>query len=69
MLTFLEVNGIKLDYTDEDLIQIGLSAADGSMTYEALLGWIIHTNIGGLTYVLCHCGRMLYHCSFDLCKS
>ena len=45
MLTFLEVKGIKLDYTDEDLIQIGLSAADGSMTYEALLGWIIHTNI------------------------
>ena len=41
MLTFLEVNGIKLDYTDEDLIQIGLSVADGSMTYEALLGWII----------------------------
>ena len=41
MLTFLEVNGIKLDYTDEDLIQIGLSVADGSLTYEALLGWII----------------------------
>ena len=41
MLTFLEVNGIKLDYTDENLIQIGLSVADGSLTYEALLGWII----------------------------
>ena len=41
MLIFLEVNGIRLNYTDEDIIRIGLSVADGSMSYEELLGWII----------------------------
>lgn len=41
MLTFLEVNGIRLEYTDDELVRIGLSVADGSMSYEALLGWVI----------------------------
>ncbi len=41
MLTFLEINGIRLAYEDEDLVRIGLSVADGSMSYEELLGWII----------------------------
>ena len=41
MLAFLETNGVHMDYTDEDLINIGLSVADGSMSYEALLGWVI----------------------------
>lgn len=41
MLAFLEVNGIRLDYTDEELVKIGLSVADGSMSYEELLGWVI----------------------------
>lgn len=41
MLTFLEVNGIRLNYTDEDIVRIGLSVADGSMSYEELLGWVI----------------------------
>lgn len=41
MLTFLEVNGIKLDYTDDELVSVGISVADGSMTYEALLGWVM----------------------------
>ena len=41
MLTFLEVNGIRLDYTDDDIVRIGLSVADGTMSYEELLGWII----------------------------
>lgn len=40
MLTFLEVNGIRLNYTDEDVVRIGLSVADGSMSYEELLGWV-----------------------------
>ncbi len=45
MLTFLEVNGIRLNYTDEELVHIGLSVADGSMSYEELLGWVItHKN-------------------------
>ncbi len=40
MLTFLEVNGIKLDCTDEDIVRAGLALADGSMSYEGLLEWI-----------------------------
>ncbi len=40
MLTFLEVNGIALDVTDEDLITIGLSLAKGETKYEDLLQWI-----------------------------
>ena len=30
-----------LEYTDDELVRIGLSVADGSMSYEALLGWVI----------------------------
>lgn len=41
MLTFLEVNGIRMSYSDADIVQVGLSLADGSMSYEELLGWII----------------------------
>lgn len=40
MLTFLEVNGIRLDCTNEDVVYIGLSVADGSLKYEDLLNWI-----------------------------
>ncbi|MGN1349457.1 MAG: type II toxin-antitoxin system death-on-curing family toxin [Anaerovoracaceae bacterium] len=40
MLTFLEVNGIHLDCTNEDVVKIGLGVADGSMDYEALLAWV-----------------------------
>ena len=40
MLTFLEVNGIRLDCTNEDIVHIGLSVADGRMDYEALLAWV-----------------------------
>jgi len=41
MLSFLEINGIKLRYTDEDLIYIGLSLAEGTIKYEQLLEWVI----------------------------
>ena len=40
MFTFLEVNGIPLQCTDEEVVNIGLSLADGSMGYEELLDWI-----------------------------
>lgn len=40
MLSFLEINGIKLKYTDEELIEIGLSLANGSMKYDDLLEWV-----------------------------
>ncbi len=40
MLTFLEVNGIHLDCTNEDVVNVGLGVADGSMDYKALLAWV-----------------------------
>lgn len=48
MLTFLEVNGIRLQYSDADIVKIGLSVADGSMSYEELLSWIIDHRINGI---------------------
>jgi death-on-curing protein len=40
MLTFLEVNGIHMDCTNEDVAQTGLAVASGEMEYDALLEWI-----------------------------
>lgn len=40
MLSFLAINGVNIKYTDEELIYIGLSLADGKMTYEDLLSWV-----------------------------
>ena len=40
MLTFLEVNGIRMDCTNEDVIFAGFSVASGSMNYEQLLAWV-----------------------------
>ena len=40
MLTFLEVNGIRLTCTNEQVAAVGLAVADGTMGYEALLEWI-----------------------------
>lgn len=40
MLTFLEMNGIRISCTDRELVDIGLSVADGSMKYEELLEWV-----------------------------
>ena len=40
MLTFLEVNGIHMDCTNEDVIEAGLGVASGKMKYEALLEWV-----------------------------
>lgn len=40
MLSFLEMNGIRIRCTDEELVHIGLSVADGTMGYEELLQWV-----------------------------
>lgn len=40
MLTFLEVNGVKIDCTNEELVEVGLSLAAGTMDYEELLNWV-----------------------------
>ena len=41
MLTFLEVNGIRLNCSNEDVVEAGLGIAAGSMTYEQLLQWVL----------------------------
>ena len=41
MMSFLEMNGIRLACTDDEIVHIGLSVADGSMSYEDLLQWVI----------------------------
>lgn len=40
MLTFLEVNGIHMDCTNEDVVEAGLGVASGEMDYEELLVWV-----------------------------
>ena len=40
MLSFLEMNGIRLKCTDAELVDIGLSVASGRMKYEELLQWV-----------------------------
>lgn len=40
MLTFLEVNGIRLDCTNDDVVEAGLGVASGQMGYEELLAWV-----------------------------
>lgn len=40
MLLFLELNGIHMDLTDEDIVEAGLGIASGKMNYEDLLNWI-----------------------------
>lgn len=41
MMTFLEVNGIKIDPTVDDVARVGLAVASGEMKYDDLLEWII----------------------------
>ena len=41
MITFLEINGIFLTDTDDELIALGLALAEGSMAEDQLLDWII----------------------------
>ena len=41
MLLFLELNGSGKDYTDEEIIHVGLALADGSIDDKALLDWIL----------------------------
>lgn len=40
MLIFLELNNIKLDYTDNDLVWLGMYTASSHMNYTDILNWI-----------------------------
>lgn len=41
LLSFLEVNGVKIEATNEEVAEVGVALADGSMKYEGLLSWIL----------------------------
>lgn len=40
LLTFLEVNGIRLECDSDDIARVGLAVAAGTMGYAELLTWI-----------------------------
>ncbi len=40
MLTFLEVNGLHVECTNEEVAEVGLAVAAGTMDYDALLAWV-----------------------------
>ena len=40
MLTFLEVNGVRMRCTDEEVAAVGLAVAAGEMDYARLLNWV-----------------------------
>jgi len=41
MLVFLDLNGIKIECTDDELVKLGFGLADGSIDYNDVLNWII----------------------------
>lgn len=41
LLSFLEVNGIQIEATNEEIVEVGLALARGDMKYEGLLAWIL----------------------------
>ena len=41
LLSFLEVNGIQIEATNEKVVEVGLALASGDMKYEGLLAWIL----------------------------
>lgn len=42
---FLEINGIKLEYTDEDLVRLGLAVADNTWKTPDILAWIFQHEV------------------------
>lgn len=40
MISFLELNGIKLDATNDEVYKLGMAVADGSAQTEDILKWI-----------------------------
>lgn len=45
MLSFLELNGIRIEASDDDVIKLGMGTADGSMKRDEILAWIVEHEI------------------------
>ncbi|WP_165416330.1 hypothetical protein [Clostridium sp. M14] len=41
MIVFLDINGVELVYSDEDIIDLGLGVASGKYDAENVKEWII----------------------------
>ena len=41
MLTFLEVNGLDLQCTNEEVVRLGLGVAAGEIKYKDVLAWVV----------------------------
>ncbi len=44
MLVFLALNGVEIECTQKELVDVGLSLADGTMSAEELLIWLSSHN-------------------------
>lgn len=44
MLVFLELNGVEIQCTQQELIDLGLSLATGKVCFENLVEWLIAHN-------------------------
>ena len=42
MISFLELNGIKIEATNDEVVKLGLSVADSSSNYDDILKWIMN---------------------------
>lgn len=51
MITFMEVNGIKIFSTDSEVAELGLSVAAGQKCYEDVLNWIKTTKLNKLFFI------------------
>lgn len=40
LMTFLEVNGLRIRPSNEEVVRVGLAVAAGEMKYEGLLAWL-----------------------------
>ena len=45
MLSFLDINGVKIEASNDDVVSLGLSVADGSAKYDEILNWIVEHRI------------------------
>ena len=45
LLSFLEVNGIQIEATNEEVVEAGLALARGDMKYVGLLTWILEHKV------------------------
>lgn len=40
MISFLELNGIKINASNDEVVEVGLSVASGNANYDDILKWI-----------------------------